>query len=101
MGNYYYSEGNSNLGPFTIEELRRKKLNRGTPVFCQDSGQWKPAGSMQELVGFFTDDSFGDNINPSLNPYPIKPPKTWLIHSILVTIFCCLPLGIIGIIQAI
>ncbi len=29
-----------------------------------------------------------------------QPPKTWLVESILVTIFCCLPFGIIGIINA-
>ena len=29
-----------------------------------------------------------------------RPPKSWLIESILVTIFCCLPLGIVGIINA-
>jgi hypothetical protein len=29
-----------------------------------------------------------------------NPPKNWLIESILVTIFCCLPLGIVGIINA-
>jgi hypothetical protein len=28
------------------------------------------------------------------------PPKNWLVESILVTIFCCLPLGIVGIINA-
>lgn len=27
-------------------------------------------------------------------------PKTWLVESILVTLFCCLPFGIVGIIQA-
>lgn len=29
-----------------------------------------------------------------------KPPKSWLVESILVTIFCCLPLGIVGIVNA-
>jgi len=29
-----------------------------------------------------------------------RPPKTWLVESILVTLFCCLPFGIIGIINA-
>jgi uncharacterized membrane protein YvbJ len=29
-----------------------------------------------------------------------SPPKTWLIESILVTLFCCLPLGIVGIVNA-
>lgn len=28
------------------------------------------------------------------------PPKSWLVESILVTLFCCLPLGIVGIINA-
>lgn len=27
-------------------------------------------------------------------------PKTWLVESILVTLFCCLPLGIVGIVNA-
>ncbi|MGL4993402.1 MAG: CD225/dispanin family protein [Bacteroidales bacterium] len=27
-------------------------------------------------------------------------PKTWMVESILVTCFCCLPLGIVGIINA-
>lgn len=27
-------------------------------------------------------------------------PKTWLAESILVTIFCCLPFGIVGIVHA-
>ncbi|WP_047452109.1 CD225/dispanin family protein [Alistipes sp. ZOR0009] len=29
-----------------------------------------------------------------------KPPKSWLVESILVTIFCCLPFGIVGIVNA-
>ena len=27
-------------------------------------------------------------------------PKTWMAESILVTLFCCLPFGIIGIVKA-
>lgn len=27
-------------------------------------------------------------------------PKTWLTESILVTLFCCLPFGIVGVIHA-
>ena len=29
-----------------------------------------------------------------------KPPKTWLVESILVTLFCCLPFGVVGIFYA-
>ncbi|WBO83895.1 CD225/dispanin family protein [Hymenobacter yonginensis] len=31
---------------------------------------------------------------------PGPPPKNWLVESILVTIFCCLPFGIVAIINA-
>lgn len=31
---------------------------------------------------------------------PQTPPKNYLVESILVTLFCCLPLGIVGIVNA-
>ncbi|MES2882212.1 MAG: CD225/dispanin family protein, partial [Bacteroidota bacterium] len=31
---------------------------------------------------------------------PPQQPKNWLVESILVTIFCCLPFGIVGIVNA-
>lgn len=31
---------------------------------------------------------------------PATPPKNWLAEAILVTIFCCLPLGIVSIVNA-
>ncbi|MFN0081318.1 MAG: CD225/dispanin family protein [Ferruginibacter sp.] len=31
---------------------------------------------------------------------PTQPPKNWLAESILVTLFCCLPFGIAGIVNA-
>lgn len=41
------------------------------------------------------------NENPGSKPVGSGfPPKNWLVESILVTLFCCLPLGIVGIINA-
>jgi hypothetical protein len=37
--------------------------------------------------------------NPQQTGYS-NPPKNWLVESILVTIFCCLPFGIAGIVYA-
>lgn len=34
------------------------------------------------------------------NENPKRPPKSWLVESILVTLFCCLPFGIAGIVNA-
>lgn len=36
----------------------------------------------------------------SQTPIPQTPPKNWLVESILVTLFCCLPFGIAGIVFA-
>ncbi len=36
----------------------------------------------------------------SQTPLSQNPPKNWLVESILVTIFCCLPFGIAGIVFA-
>ena len=43
-----------------------------------------------------------DQLNPEVNQ-PVNQgvrPKNYLVESILVTIFCCLPLGIVGIVFA-
>lgn len=40
-----------------------------------------------------------ETLNQNLNANN-NPPKNWLIESILVTVLCCLPLGIVGIINA-
>src|SRR5690554_757471 len=36
---------------------------------------------------------------PPQSNIPVRP-KTWLVESILVTILCCLPFGIVGIVYA-
>lgn len=38
--------------------------------------------------------------NTNNNQRPTVPPKNYLVESILITILCCLPLGIVGIINA-
>lgn len=36
---------------------------------------------------------------PPQSNIPVRP-KTWLVESILITILCCLPFGIVGIVNA-
>jgi heme/copper-type cytochrome/quinol oxidase subunit 2 len=43
---------------------------------------------------------FKKNFMDSQNLIPPSQPKNWLVESILVTILCCLPFGIVGIINA-
>ena len=40
------------------------------------------------------------NNNPQMNRPNRYPPKNHLVEAILVTLFCCLPFGIVGIINA-
>ncbi|MBO4607492.1 MAG: CD225/dispanin family protein [Prevotella sp.] len=40
------------------------------------------------------------NQSSSEYPYHSLPPKTWLVESIVVTLCCCMPLGVVGIINA-
>ncbi|WP_138992324.1 CD225/dispanin family protein [Larkinella sp. C7] len=121
MKQYYYLEGNQQLGPFTLEELRSKPLKPDTKVWTQGLPDWVAAQTVPEINEWLS--------RPQAPPvYPVQPPtpnppayqpfqesytpnqplsaglgnrpKTWLVESILVTLFCCLPFGIAGIVNA-
>jgi len=105
MQKYFYSDGTNSYGPFTLEELTEKNITRETMVWFQELGEWKPAGSVPELSEMFVltpppvakpvaQNPFQDNFNHHV------PPKNYLLESILVTLFCCLPFGIAGIVNA-
>lgn len=47
----------------------------------------------------FGQNPFGNSGQPFGNPGQPQP-KNWLVESILVTLFCCLPFGIVGIVNA-
>jgi len=88
---FYILINNIKEGPYTIEELHHKNINTKTMIWRVGFTNWLPAHQVPEL----------SDILSSLPPDPLPPPpKTWLIESILVTCFCCLPFGIVGIINA-
>ena len=107
MNQYYYSDGYQNFGPFTLEELRDKKIGPETLVWYEGLPEWKKAREVPEmatLLGASTTPPPPPASGPQPQPRPQAPggyrPKNWLVESILVTILCCLPFGIIGIINA-
>jgi len=105
MKKYFYTDGTNNFGPFTLEELREKLITRETKVWFQELGEWKSAGNVPELNEIFKlapppISKTNSNFNNMENINNQKPPKTWLVESILVTLFCCLPFGIAGIVNA-
>ena len=99
MVQYYYTDGKERFGPLTIEELKQKSITPDTLVWKEGLPDWVPANTLSDLKDLFeVTEDMPHQIQPAgtLSPQP----KNWLIESVLVTIFCCLPLGIVGIILA-
>lgn len=100
---YYYHDGVNSVGPFTLEQLRGKNISRNTPVWHSGMQDWKPAGEVASLAQLFGTPPPITALPPQFGTAygtPTVPPKTWLLESILVTLFCCLPFGIAGIVNA-
>lgn len=94
---YYYNNGDEKKGPFTLEELRNERIRPETLVKTEWMSEWKPAAQIPEVRALFVNKAFeAKPENEAKSPMP----KTWLIESILVTLFCCLPFGIVALIYS-
>ncbi len=91
---FYISNNNEKEGPFTLEELSAKDITPHTLVWAVGYKEWKAAKDVPELNDIIYK-------TPPAPPVQQPMPKTWLVESILVTLFCCLPFGIVGIINAV
>ena len=126
MVEYYYLDGETKCGPFDFKGLKAKRISQETKVWFYPMHEWKPAGEIPELKELFQYDTLSFNRKPEQSAQDEEPeyaeeeyiestekprrnsnptntdqaPKNWLRESILVTLFCCLPLGIVGIINA-
>jgi len=106
MKNYFISTPAGRDGPFTLEELKKKNLKRSTLVWRHPMPDWKSAGELPELEELFSmtppDFKFGAGSQGHSTFAGSKPvmPKSWFVESILVTLFCCLPFGVVGVVYA-
>lgn len=53
MQTYFIHDGNTETGPYSIEELRSKKISRDIHVWREGLSSWQPAGTLQELDVLF------------------------------------------------
>lgn len=122
MKQYYFTDGKAQFGPFSLEVLLQQPLTASTKVWAEGMADWTDARSIPELASLFNTPGsvpppppqassqqappdFASQTplnNPTLDSFSNRthPPKTWLLESILVTLFCCLPFGIAGIVFA-
>ena len=130
MKAYFYIDSNNvQKGPVAGERLTEFGVTAETPVWCDGMSDWMPAETVNELKPLFQQppwQQFGQqqyagsqsyqqqpNYGSYQQPYnqnrqygynPQQPvpekPDSWLAWSILCTIMCCLPLGVVGIVYA-
>lgn len=67
MKQYYYSENNDQKGPFTLEELKEKRLKKSTLVWTDGLMDWVRAETIKELK---------DIVLSEPPPLPGRQPKT-------------------------
>ena len=105
MKKYFYSDGTNKFGPYTKEELREMNISPHTLIWFQGLTDWLPANNFPELYEVYMP-STPPPVKSSTSSFNYEdhttqqPPKTWLVESILATLFCCLPFGIVGIVNA-
>ena len=116
---YYIILNGRQAGPFEENQLLSMGVTRSTMVWREGMQNWQEAGQLAELAYLFNNNNGNNNGNfqggqtqqpprcdqyqGNYSPYNsnIPPmPKTWLVESILATLFCCLPFGIVGIVYA-
>ena len=76
MKEYYYSDGQNQVGPFKPEELKEKKISRETLVWCEGMHDWVQAQDVEELKYLFT------AIPPPIKKVAPPPISTPIINKV-------------------
>ena len=118
-GEWYYARNNQQQGPITLAALqdmaRSGQLQPGDLVWRDGKPNWLPAGQVPEL---FAPHAAAPPPAPGYAPPPAPPQQyaqpgyypsfqrfqgdvpTYLWQSIVCTLLCCLPFGIVAIVYA-
>jgi hypothetical protein len=68
MKKYFLHDGEKNIGPFTINELKDKKITKETPIWYEGLEDWTTAGEVEDLNSIFLLNS------PTIPPIKKTPP---------------------------
>lgn len=93
MSEYYILNGSEQQGPYTIDQLRGR-VTAQTYVWREGLADWVQAINLPELSVVLLPEG-------SVSPSGVVKPKDYLVESILVTLFCCMVFGILGIVYSV
>ena len=104
---YYMHTGGQQLGPFEESELPSHGLTASTMVWREGMPDWEAASQVPELSHLLPPSQQPPSYQPQPSygpqqPYGARPPMpdTYMVWAVLVTVFCCLPFGIVSIVKA-
>lgn len=98
MSEYYILNGSEQQGPLQIEQLRGR-VTPQTLVWREGLPDWIRAGDLPELSGLLVPERA---VPPPTQGQTVgTKPKDYLVESILVTLFCCMVFGILGIVYSV
>lgn len=117
---YFYLNGETKIGPLSLDAIKNAPIQPDTMVWNNSLPDWVEARSLPELQGLFVINnvaeptpvqstpppvshapSYNTSGNTFNNPQAPQPmPENYLVWAILTTLLCCLPLGIVSIINA-
>ena len=98
MSEYYILIGTEQQGPLSTEDLRGR-VTPQTYVWREGLPDWIRAGDLPELSGLLVPE--GTVPPPTQGQTVGTKPKDYLVESILVTLFCCMVFGILGIVYSV
>lgn len=113
---YYIAENGHPAGPFELNDLLKHGLTINSLLWNETMSGWTVASNIPEVMSFLRGTT-SQPIPPlppqpgrqygyqqySNQPYqqPMFPmPDTHMVGAILVTLFCCVPFGVVAIIKA-
>lgn len=93
MSEYYILNGSEQQGPYTINQLRGR-VTPQTYVWREGLADWIQEINLPELSAVLLPEA-------SAPQSGVVKPKDYLVESILVTLFCCMVFGILGIVYSV